>query len=50
MLSLKSACFRIEAHPWETFELFLIGEVVFPPTPILGCLSQDSCQQDLQYL
>ena len=24
--------------------VFLIGEVVFPPTPILGCLSQDSCQ------
>ena len=24
--------------------MFLIGEVVSPPTPILGCLSQDSCQ------
>ena len=30
--------------------VFLIGEVVFPPTPILGCLSQDLCQRDLQYL
>ena len=30
--------------------VFLISEVVSPPTPILGCLSQDSCQSDLQYL
>ena len=50
MLSHESACFRTEACPWETFELFLIGEVVSPPTPIFGCLSQDLCRRDLQYL
>ena len=50
MLSPESACFRIEACPWETLELFLIVEVVSPPTPIFGYPSQDLCQQDLQYL
>ena len=36
MLSLKSACFRTEARPWETFELCLTGGVVSPPTPTFG--------------
>ena len=36
MLYPDSACFRIEAHPWETVELCLIGEVVSPPTQPLG--------------
>ena len=27
-----------------------VGEVVSPPTPTFGYLSQDSCLQDLQYL
>ena len=30
--------------------VFQIGEVVSPPTPTLVCLSQYSCQRDLQYL
>ena len=50
MLFPESAYFRKGARPWETFELFLIGEVVSPLTPTFGWLSQDSCQRDLQYL
>ena len=50
MLSPESACFRIETHHWETFELCLTGEVVSPPTPTFVYLSQDLCQRDLQYL
>ena len=37
MLSPESAYFRIEACPWEeTFELFLIGEVVSLQRQYLG--------------
>ena len=49
MLSPESACFRTEACPWEIFELFLIGEVVSPPTPTFVYPSQDPFQRDLQY-